>query len=201
MYNPHSQKQQLKESAVQPSGQTDKQRPKDNRNCLPLPLPRFSYKRWSQEKTRGVQGIRAHLPSPCQHGSDWHTEDISTEHVSSRFSAWRDGKALWAGWEGNQSWQAAWGTFQGVIWQSLRLFCFPHSKGLESRARTQPKSPLAISSNEPREDDVPSWGGTQQLIQSVKHRDALTSLLVRHRWGWGITEDRNRKPGWLGMAL
>lgn len=31
----------------------------------------------------------------------WHEEVVSTEHVSSRFSAWMDRKALCAGWKGN----------------------------------------------------------------------------------------------------
>lgn len=31
----------------------------------------------------------------------WHEEDVSTEHDSSRVSAWMDRKALCAGWKGN----------------------------------------------------------------------------------------------------
>lgn len=108
----------------------------------------------------------------------WHEEDVSTEHVSSRFSARMDRKALCAGWKGNPG-KLLGGPSKGVIWHSLWLFCFLHLKGLESRERLQPRSPWVTSSNKPSEACIP-YGDRSAAAQTVNPAlRLLTSLLAK----------------------
>lgn len=114
----------------------------------------------------------------------WHEEDISTEHVSSRFSAWMDRKALCAGWKGNPG-KLLGGPSKGGIWHSLWLFCLPHLKGPESRERLQPRSPWVTFLNKPRDACIP-YGDRSTAAHSVNPASRLlTSLLARQRWVGG----------------
>lgn len=123
----------------------------------------------------------------------WHEEVISTEHVSSRFSAWMDRKALCAGWKGNLD--KLGGPSRGD--SELPLVILSYSS--ESRERLQPGSSWVTSSNKPRDTCIP-YGDRSAAAHKVNPASRLlTGLLARQRWvvGGRVKIESETQVGWV----